>query len=371
MKAPVSSRWWLVFGIITVIGIGGIVGLVWFTMVNPGPTLGACPPACPYTFPTVPSTLSPQSSEAEQIASLFWLIVGIATVIFVLVEGVLLWTVLKFKNRPAEQALQIHGNTKLEIAWTAAPALILVGVMGLTFRTMVDIRAPASTNYVTVNAVAQQFWWAFKYPEYTTSDGTRAVVTASELVVPVDTVIDVRLESKDVEHGFWVPELFGKMDAIPGYLNQMQFTPHTVGTFYAGQCTQYCGTQHAQMRFAVKVVTQAEFDAWIQSQLATAVEPAAGSAAEAGQTAFLDPRNGCIACHVVDGAGGVGLVGPNLTHVAERQFLAGGIISNTPENMARWLASPQTVKPGSKMVLPRALDDATIESIVAYLGTLN
>ncbi len=371
MKAPVSSRWWLIFGIITVIGIGGIVGLVWFTMVNPGPTLGACPPACPYTFPTVPSTLSPQSSEAEQIASLFWLIVGIATVIFVLVEGVLLWTVLKFKNRPAEQALQIHGNTKLEIAWTAAPALILVGVMGLTFRTMVDIRAPASTNYVTVNAVAQQFWWAFKYPEYTTSDGTRAVVTASELVVPVDTVIDVRLESKDVEHGFWVPELFGKMDAIPGYLNQMQFTPHTVGTFYAGQCTQYCGTQHAQMRFAVKVVTQAEFDAWIQSQLATAVEPAAGSAAEAGQTAFLDPRNGCIACHVVDGAGGVGLVGPNLTHVGERQFLAGGIISNTPENMARWLASPQTVKPGSKMVLPRALDDATIESIVAYLGTLN
>jgi len=367
----VSSRWWLIFGIITVIGIGGIVGLVWFTMVNPGPTLGACPPACPYTFPTVPSTLSPQSSEAEQIASLFWLIVGIATVIFVLVEGVLLWTVLKFKNRPAEQALQIHGNTKLEIAWTAAPALILVGVMGLTFRTMVDIRAPASTNYVTVNAVAQQFWWAFKYPEYTTSDGTRAVVTASELVVPVDTVIDVRLESKDVEHGFWVPELFGKMDAIPGYLNQMQFTPHTVGTFYAGQCTQYCGTQHAQMRFAVKVVTQAEFDAWIQSQLATAVEPAAGSAAEAGQTAFLDPRNGCIACHVVDGAGGVGLVGPNLTHVGERQFLAGGIISNTPENMARWLASPQTVKPGSKMVLPRALDDATIESIVAYLGTLN
>ncbi len=370
MKAPVSSRWWLFFGLVVAIGVAGIAGLVWFTMGKPGPTLGACPPACPYTFPNVPSTLAPESTEASQIADLFWLIFGIATVIFVLVEGVLLWTVLKFKNRPAEQALQIHGNTKLEIAWTAAPALILVGVMGLTFRTMVDVRAPASSNYITVNAVAQQFWWAFKYPEFTTADGARAVVTASELVVPVDTVIEVRLESKDVEHGFWVPELFGKMDAIPGYLNQMKFTPHTVGTFYAGQCTQYCGTQHAQMRFAVKVVTQAEFEAWIQHQLTPAVEPAAGSPAEAGKAAFLEAKNGCIACHVVEGGGGVGLVGPNLTHVGERRFLAGGIIENTPENLARWLASPQTVKPGSKMVLPTKLDDATIQSLVAYLESL-
>jgi len=319
----------------------------------------------------VPSVLAPESVEAEQIASLFWLIVGIAGVIFVLVEGVLIWTVLKFKNRPAEQALQIHGNTKLEIAWTAAPAVILVGVMGLTFRTMVDVRAPATSRSITVNAVAQQFWWAFRYPEYTTPDGSRAIVTASELVVPVNTVIEIKLESKDVEHGFWVPELFGKMDAIPGYLNQMKFTPTTVGTYYAGQCTQYCGTQHAQMRFAVKVVTQAEFDAWVASQLEPAVEPAAGSLAEAGQAAFLDARNGCIACHVIDGAGGVGLVGPNLTNVAERQFLAGGIIANTPDNLARWLASPQTVKPGNKMVLPTKLDQPTIDALVAYLETLN
>jgi len=371
LKAPVSSRWWLLFGIIIVIALIGTGGLVWFTMGQPGPTLAACPPACPYTFPQVPSVLAPESVEAEQIASLFWLIVGIAGVIFVLVEGVLIWTVLKFKNRPAEQALQIHGNTKLEIAWTAAPAVILVGVMGLTFRTMVDVRAPATSRSITVNAVAQQFWWAFRYPEYTTPDGSRAIVTASELVVPVNTVIEIKLESKDVEHGFWVPELFGKMDAIPGYLNQMKFTPTTVGTYYAGQCTQYCGTQHAQMRFAVKVVTQAEFDAWVASQLEPAVEPAAGSLAEAGKAAFLDARNGCIACHVIDGAGGVGLVGPNLTNVAERQFLAGGIIANTPDNLARWLASPQTVKPGNKMVLPTKLDQPTIDALVAYLETLN
>ncbi len=371
MKAPVSSRWWLFFALIGIVVVVGIVGVVWANVFDGGPTLAACPPACPYTFPQVPSSLAPESTEAVQIADLFWIILGIAGVIFVLVEGALVWTVLKFKNRPTEQALQIHGNTKLEIAWTAAPAVILVGVMGLTFRTMVDVRAPARSNFITVNAVAQQFWWEFRYPGYSSEDGTRSVVTASELVVPVDTVIDVRLESKDVEHGFWVPELFGKMDAIPGYLNQMKFTPTTVGTYYAGQCTQLCGTQHAQMRFAVKVVTQAEFEAWIQNQLKTAIEPAAGSAEEAGKAAFLEPGNGCIACHVIDGAGGVGVIGPNLTHVAERRFLAGGIIENTPENIARWLSSPQTVKPGSRMVLPRQLDDTTIQNIVAYLRSLN
>lgn len=369
MKSGLSSRSIWTLGIVSALSIVAVTALVWLTFFQRGPTLEACADgACPVTLENL-NTLSPDSPEASSIAGLWWGIFGVAVVVFVLVEGALLWTVLRFRNRKPEEAVQIHGNTKLELAWTAAPALILVVVMGFSFRAMADIRAPASENFITVNVVAQQFWWAFTYPEFAGEDG-RALVTGSELVVPVDTVINVRLESRDVEHGFWVPELFGKMDAVPGYLNQLRFTPQKVGTFYAGQCTQLCGTQHAQMRFIVRVVSREEFDDWVAQQLAPPPAVAAGSAAARGQAAYLAAENGCVACHVIDTVGGVGVIGPNLTNVGNRSILAGGIIANTPENMAAWLRNPQLVKPGSRMVLPRELDEATISDLVAYLGTL-
>lgn len=367
MKSVVSARWWLtiiLFTLVTVIAVGG---LLWVTLGQSKPSLGACDPAtgqgCPYAF-SMPSVLAPGSTEAASINALFTMILVLAAIVFVVVEGVLIYTVLKHRNRPPEMAIQIHGDTKLEVAWTAAPAVILVVIMGFTLRTMSEVRGAAPGGALKVKAIGHQFWWEFRYPD-------QGIVTASELVVPINTTVEVALESVDVEHGFWAPELFGKTDAIPGYTTRARFTPTQLGRReYGGQCTQYCGTQHAQMRFSVIVLSRADYDAWVaqHTQPAAAVETLTGAAA-AGAQAFYDPQNACVACHAVDGTTAAGQIGPNLTHVGSRGYLAGGILANTPENLSKWLHDPQGVKPGNKMVI-RKLDDATVTALIAYLTSL-
>lgn len=363
MKSVVSARWWIVFVLLTAVTVGAVGALLWITVGQPDRTLEACPPACPYTF-AIPSTLAPASDEAGQINFLFTLILGLAAIVFVVVEGLLIFTVFKFRNRPPESALQIHGDTRLEIAWTAAPAVVLFVIMGFTLQTMSQVRGPAPADALKVKAIGHQFWWEFRYPN-------EAIVTASELVVPVNRTVEVALESVDVEHGFWAPELFGKVDAIPGYTTRLRFTPTSVGRReYGGQCTQYCGTQHAQMRFSVIVLPPAEYDAWVarQQQPAAAPEALSGNV-KAGYEAFFNPQNACTACHQIDGTAAAGQIGPNLTHVGGRAHLAGGILANTPENLARWLRDPQGVKPGNKMAI-RQLDEQTIADLAAYLSSL-
>lgn len=368
MKSPVSARWWLAIILFSVATTAAVGGLLWVTLGNVKPTLGACDVAtgqagCPYTFLQT-STVAPGSTEAKSIYSLFAMILTLATIVFVLVEGVLVYTVIKHRNRPPESAVQTHGNTKLEVAWTTAPAVILFVIMGFTLQTMYEVRGPSPADALKVKAIGHQFFWEFRYPD-------EGIITASELVVPVNTTVEVALESVDVEHGFWVPELVGKTDAIPGYTTRSRFTPTQVGRQeYGGQCTQFCGTQHAQMRFSVIVLPRADYDAWAANarKPAAAADTLTGDVA-AGAQAFLDSKNGCMSCHAIDGTAAAGQVGPNLTHVGSRAFLAGGILANTPENLARWLHGPQAVKPGSKMII-RKLEDSTIASLVAYLTSL-
>lgn len=345
--------------------MAGVAFLIWVAIGRSGTTLAACPPECPVTF-AEPVSLLPASVEMDKINWLYNLIFGLAVIVFAVVEGLLFWTIFRFRNRPPETAVQTRGNTKLEIAWTIAPAVMLAVIMGYTLQVMADIRGPVSVQTLRVQAIGHQFWWEFRYPE-------QGVVTASEMVVPYGVPIEVEMESVDVEHGFWAPELFGKVDAIPGYTTRLRFTPNQIGKdYYGGACTQLCGTQHAQMRFAIKVVqTQAEFDEWVAAQLqpAPAADTLTGDVA-AGAAAFADATNACVACHVIDGVPvAVGMVGPNLTHVASRQFIAGGILENTPENLVRWLKDPQGVKPGNFMKI-KQLDDQTVANMAAYLSTL-
>jgi cytochrome c oxidase subunit 2 len=369
LKSALPSRWWVPFVILTVLAVVGVSALLWVTVAKPGPTLEACPPACPYTF-NQPSTSFPASAEQVEANFLYTLILSIATVVFVVVEGLIIFTIYKFRNRPAEMAVQTHGNTKLEIAWTAFPALILVVVMGYSLQAMTIIRGPATGNVLQVKVIGHQYWWEFQYP--TQAGIEKEIVTASELVVPQGVTVEVAIESVDVEHGFWAPELFGKVDAIPGYTTRLKFTPLQVGKReYGGQCTQYCGTQHAQMRFSVIVLTASEFAEWVKTQNtpAPAAETLTGDVA-AGAAAFIDPQNACVACHMIDGVPqAVGKVGPNLTHVGSRAYLAGGILANSPENLSLWLHNPQGVKPGNLMRL-RQLDDQTVSNLVAYLSSL-
>ncbi len=315
------------------------------------------------TFST-PSIFNPASLETVQIRDLFNFILVTAGIIFVLVEGLLFFAVFRFRNRPPEAAMQFHGNTKLELAWTAAPAVILAVLLGFTLQTMGQVKAVSANNVLNVKAIGHQWWWEFRYPD-------QQIVTAEELVVPVNTNIVVSLESNDVEHGFWVPELFGKVDAVPGYTNRVNFTPTTASQYYyGGQCTQFCGLEHAQMRFAVVVRSADDFTNWVayQKQPAAKPETLTGDAA-AGQKLFASLP--CVGCHTISGTTAAGVVGPNLTHVASRGFIAGGALANTPEQLGAWIKDAQAVKPGNTMPsFKDQLTDAQVGQIVAYLETL-
>lgn len=361
MKHPLFRRGrWIVLGVVVALMI--VIPLTQVLAQSGGPASGAAElcPKCPVSFHT-PSILAPASTETAQTLGLFNFIMVIAAVIFVLVEGLLIFAILRYRNRRPEQALQIHGNTKLEIAWTAMPAIILAVLLGFTLRTMSDIKALPLGKVVNVTAIGHQWWWEFRYPDLN-------ITTANEIVVPLGSVIGVSIESVDVEHGFWTPELFGKVDAVPGYITRLKFTPTTLGLF-GGQCTQFCGTQHAQMRFAVKVVTESEFQTWAANAQQPAV--AATGDAVAGENYILNDASAqCRACHMINGtSANIGVTGPNLTHVASRSFIAGGVLANTPENLKAWLRDTQAIKPGNKMIIA-PLDEQTINNIVAYLQTL-
>ena len=353
-----SPRGWLI--LLSTLLVGALVLVAAYVALAASGALAGCP-SCMVSFNT-PSIYNPASGEATAIADLFTFILVTAGIIFVLVEGMLLLAVLRFRNRPAESAVQFHGNTKLEVAWTMAPAVILAVLMGFTLRTMAQTRAVTSENVMHVTAVGHQWWWEFRYPELD-------IVTANELVVPANTVIEVSVESVDVEHGFWVPELFGKVDAIPGYTTRVRFTANEArNQYFGGQCTQFCGVQHAQMRFGVIVRTPAEFQAWAAHQQNPPAAEVTGDAA-AGQALFM--QSACIGCHTIEGTSAVGLTGPNLTHLASRSFIAGAVLPRTTENLRAWVHDSQSIKPGNLM--PSFKDQFTAEQVadlVAYLDTL-
>ncbi|MBI3242998.1 MAG: cytochrome c oxidase subunit II [Chloroflexi bacterium] len=313
---------------------------------------------CPVSFDT-PSVLDPASDYAAESAKLFWFVFWIATGVFVLVETLLIVAVFRFRNRPASEAVQIHGNTKLEILWTSIPALILVVLLGFTLRSMAVIRAPVKGEPLKVVAVGHQWWWEFQYPDL-------GVITANQMIVPVGQPIEMELRSVDVQHGFWAPQLFGKMDAVPGRTNRMSFTVTEAGE-YGAQCTQMCGEQHAQMRFQIIATPAGEFQTWAAGQQQVPPPPE-GEAAVRGQEIFLLR---CSACHTVGGTVAAGRVGPNLTHVSGRDFIAGGIMPRTDDNLRQWVQNAPSFKPGTLMPdFSIILSPQDMTDIVAYLSTL-
>jgi cytochrome c oxidase subunit 2 len=313
---------------------------------------------CPVSFQT-PSILDPSSRGATEISQLFYVILTVATVVFVGVEGLLFYSIFRFRNRPASEAVQVHGNTKLEIAWTTVPAIILMVLLGFTLRTMASVRAPVQGEALKIKVIGHQWWWEFQYPEW-------GIKTANQLYVPVNRPIQVELESFDVQHGFWAPQLFGKMDALPGHLNKMNFTVTEAGR-YGAQCTQMCGEQHAMMRFEIIAVSASQFSDWALKQIKEADAPTDESAVRG---LALVEKN-CAACHSVNGTKAVGAVGPNLTHLWSRDFIAGGILNRTPENITKWVHNAPSVKPGTIMPsFTATLSDQDVSDIVAYLSTL-
>jgi cytochrome c oxidase subunit 2 len=321
-----------------------------------------------------PSPLAPASQNAGIIYNLTVVVFWIAVAVFVVVEGMLLYSVIRFsRNRIEGEPAQIEGNTKLEIAWTAAPAIVLLIVFFFSLqalgplaslpnpvsraRTAVDAPAVAPAN-LRVRVVGHQWWWEFDYPDY-------QITTANEMHVPVGTTVTVDVQSADVIHSFWVPQLAGKIDVIPGRVNHTWFVAKDVGRFH-GQCAEFCGIEHANMRFEVVVEPADQFQVWLQQQQA----PVAAKTGEAAKGEQVFMTGACIGCHTIGDTKAQGKVGPNLTHFATRRLFAGGVLDNTPENLTRWLTDPPAVKPGT--VMPNLhLSPEQISALVAYLESLN
>jgi len=207
---------------------------------------------------------------------LFW-----GTFVFIVVEAILLYTIVRFRRRSdADEPRHVHGNTALEISWTIAPAVILTFIAIPTVRTIFRTQARAVPNALQVEVVGHQWWWEFRYPQYTTRTPTGRVdtlVTANDLYLPIGRTVNFTLRTKDVLHSFWIPQLGGKRDLISNHTNYLWFTPDTSlrTTVFNGSCNEYCGASHANMRFRTFVVTPTEFDGWVQHQLSPAAFAAA------------------------------------------------------------------------------------------------
>ena len=405
-----------------------------------------------------PDSIFHQRTDVNRdVTFLFKILIWAGVIVFVFVEGILVYTLIKYRKRPGQaEPEHVHGNTALEITWTVIPLLILVIIAIPTLATIARTQAEARSDALQVEVIGHQWWWEFRYPQY-------KVVTANELYLPIGRTVNFTLHSADVIHSFWVPALSGKRDVVTNHTNFLWYTPDSSGSAaWNGACAEYCGTSHANMRFRTFTVSPSDFESWAAHQAepaagaqaavpapttapgaptanppapgAAPAKPAAAAAAaptpapatlpvtQAGFIAFPrdklpanvipetpipagltfddnllgkgDPANGqklmlgagtCLGCHTINGVPGmIGVIGPNLTHVASRTTIAAGLYPNDPYHLARWIKNAEAMKPGAimpvlgagqydprmKMLSPMKLTDQQIADIVAYIQTL-
>ncbi len=305
------------------------------------------------------STFAPRSDFSTDLYGLyknvFWWAVGV----FILVEGLLLVAIARFRARPgAREPKPVHGHTVLEISWTLAPALILVFIAVPTMRTIFSTAGHAPEGALRVEVIGHQWWWEYRYP-------TLNISAYNELHIPVRTPIQIELTSADVIHSFWVPRLGGKRDLIQGRTNRIAFRADSTGEYW-GQCAEFCGASHANMRLRVVVQSDSLFQRWVDQQRAAPQAPAIGSPAAAGQQVYR--RSPCIACHTIAGLS-QGKVGPDLSHVGGRSTIAGALFPNTTEVLRRWIMNAPAMKPGALMT-PQSLSPQDLDALIAYLQSL-
>ena len=348
----------------------------------------------------------------------FW-----AAIVFVIVEVGLVWVIWRYRRRDGQPAPKhVHGNTTLEITWTAIPAVILVFIAVPTVRAIFRTQAKAVPSALQVEVIGHQWWWEFRYPEY-------GVITANELYLPIGRTVNFKLTTADVLHSFWIPRLGGKRDLIANRVNYLWFTPDSVDVnAWNGSCNEYCGASHANMRFRAFTVTPAEFAGWVAhmktpavygatpgaavpappptSTLPGAPKPAAvlsqgppvttasfsgypmdklpayavpntplpsavtfadGLAGDPARGQQIYSRSACIGCHLIAGNPmSVGQIGPNLTHVASRLTIGAALFPNDTRHLAMWIKNTRAMKPGSIMpTLGKGQYDPLLKTTIA------
>jgi cytochrome c oxidase subunit 2 len=317
-------------------------------------------------FTSSTNIFSPQSANAHEIFRLSIFVLIITAAIFITVAGLLIHVIIRYRRRPGDDNVeppQIYGSNQIELAWTVIPILIVVVLFLSTVRIIFSIQnAPHPKQSLDVTVTGHQFWWEFSYPSY-------GVVTANELHVPVSSDSKhpmptfLKLVSADVDHSFWVPRLAGKTDLMSGQVNNMWIEPEATGLFL-GQCTQFCGPEHARMLIRVYAQTPGEFQKWVANQQKDAVvDPSVAS----GRAVF--EHNACINCHSIRGTVANGRFGPDLTHLMSRETIASGTLPLTRTNLEGWIKDPDQYKPGCLMPAMK-LSDSDIALITSYLMTL-
>jgi len=308
---------------------------------------------------------APASTPARTIFGLSIFVLTVTAVIFCVVFGLLVYSIVKFRDRSADtgrEPAQIYGSTQIELAWTVIPVLIVVVLFMATARVIhAPQDAPKPATALDVTVIGHQFWWEFRYPKL-------GIVTSNELHIPVSdpahpTPTFLKLMSADTDHSFWVPALGGKTDLIPNRVNEMWIDPPRAG-IYLGQCAQYCGTQHAKMLLRVSVDSAEDFDAWVRGQLQPAIQD---EKTNAGRRVF--ETTACINCHAISGTAANGRFGPDLTHLMSRVTIASGAAENTSENLRLWIQNPDAIKPGALMPAMN-VGGGDLDALVGYMETL-
>ena len=351
MKRPVQSRPlqklpWLCLLILVV----SCSGLAFASISAPG---------MPH-IPT-PSVLDTASPNAREISKLFWLVMGFSIFVMAIVTAFMIAGIvggIRDRDHSVEPP-QTHGNLKLEVAWTVIPLIILAILLVPTLSAIYQLDGfAAPKDAIEINVVGRQFWWEMAYKD-------SGIITANEVVAPVGTPVKLNLASGDTMHSFWIPQVAGKTDLVPGNERTLWFTPDREGIFY-GHCAEICGDSHANMRLRLIALSPKNYQAWKAAAQKAAVPPKA-ELAVAGSQLFVS--KGCVNCHAVNGVNTYNRTGPNLSFIGSRTSIAAGILANTPENMIRWLRYTDTVKPG--VAMPNlGLSQEEAEQLTAYLESL-
>lgn len=303
-----------------------------------------------------PSFLVSTSPIPTHEAELYKEVLIEAVVIFILITGVLLWILARYRGREGQPLPpQIHGQAR----WLIVPFFLIVALDGMDFvwmvQTMNKVKVPPPVQGdLNVQVVGHRWWWEFDYTDL-------GIATANELHVPVGTTVQISLKSVDVIHSFWIPQLSGKTDVIPGQHNTMWLMGNETGMFL-GQCAEFCGTEHAMMRFKVFVDSQDDFNAWVANQQKPAYQPQTADE----QAGYKEVSGACAACHSLDPTEmNTDKVGPNLTHLFSRTTFAGSTFDLNEENLRSWLKDTQAMKPGNDMQI--TVPSKQLDQIIAYL----
>jgi cytochrome c oxidase subunit 2 len=311
------------------------------------------------------TTLLPRGDFAKIADDLLDVTVRWALLVFVLVEGVLLYAIFRFRGKPGDpEPQQTHGNTTVEVIWTVIPALILAAIAVPTVRAIFQTNAVPRKDALTIEVVGHQWWWEFRYPEFN-------LTTANEMHVPMGRMVSLRMGSSDVIHSFWVPQFAAKRDVFPNRETRMWFTAQAEGD-YPGQCAEFCGIQHGRMSHRIRAQKPEEFQAWVAHMRTLGSKPQGAAARPAQSPQYAEGEKlftakGCIACHSMTAVDAPkGMVGPNLANIGARSHLAAGTLRNTDQNLARWIRDPQGIKKG--VLMPNlGVTEAEAQALVAYL----